>query len=254
MSLRRTLKMFQNIKNWDAYLKYKLTGKKNETFTFRLRNDFSVIVHRQIMPEFKESLFEEVYFKHLPKTIFKTKNPTILDIGANVGFFSILSLLKFDNPHIISFEPIVRNFAELQKNITNIDKNNLTIVNKAVSNIKGEIILKFDKNQSITTSASIFDNQYGSDEEKVFSTTLENIFNDYKLTKVDILKLDCEGAEYGIFYNTPPSVFKNVYCITLETHQGKENNENNAALSDYLGKLGFKLKVSPNEFIWAYKK
>jgi len=245
--------MFRNVKNWEEYLWYKMTGKRSDTFTFHLRNDFSITVPRRILPEFKESVFEEAYFKYLPASILSTDHPTVLDIGANVGFFATLALLKLKNPRVISFEPIKRNFAELQRNTAGIESGAFTPVNKAVSNVRGEIVLKFDSNQAITTSASIFDNSLGSDEERVASTTLEDIFREYTLTQVDILKLDCEGAEYGILYDTPTALFEKIRCITMETHAGTKSTENNDALAGYLKTLGYTVVTKSGSFIWAYK-
>jgi FkbM family methyltransferase len=252
MSFQRTVKMFQNIKNWNEYLVYKWTGKKADKFTFILRNGYKVTVPRRIIPEFKESCFEEVYLKRLPKKIQQKSNPTIIDIGANVGFFSIACIHKFRNPRIIAFEPVQRNFAELKNNTKEIPKANLEIVNQAVSDREGEIILKYDKTQSITTSASIFENQYGDDEEKVTSTTLEKIMAENKINEIDILKLDCEGAEYGIFYRTPKKVFDKIRSVALETHRGKGENENNDSLAKYVHSLGYTVKTSPG-YIWGYK-
>jgi FkbM family methyltransferase len=253
MGLRRTFNMLRNLKNWDSYLLYKLGGRVNDSFTFRLRNNFLVHVPKQILPEFKESFFEETYLAYLPSKILDIESPIILDIGANVGFFSIFSFYKFKNPKIISFEPIKRNFDLLQNNVNLISSNNLIIVNKAVSKTNGQITLTFSNDQDITTSASIFDNQSESIKETVISTSLEKIVEDYKLSKIDLLKLDCEGAEYEIFYNTPSHIFKKVNCIALETHQGKSENENNMVLSNYLRKLGFTVKTKADDLIWAYK-
>lgn len=245
--------MLRNIENWNDYLVYKYGGQKNPNFIFKVRNKFCVSVPRRIIPEFKESLFDEVYYKGLPKKIYKIKNPTVLDIGANVGFFTIFSIFKLDNPRIISFEPMKRNFEVLQKNVAAVKDCHLTIVNKAINDQKGELVLKFNSSQEITTSASLFDSQSGGDEEVVIATTLEEIFSAYNLSKVDILKLDCEGAEYNIFYNTPSHFFEKVNCITLETHKGKKENENNKALASYIQSLGFTVDTKQDDFIWAYK-
>ena len=252
MGLRRTLNMIRNIENWNNYLVYKWEGKKNEKFIFKLRNKFPVSVHRQIMVEFKEIVFDEIYYRYLPKKIYSLNNPTVIDIGANAGFFSIFSLFKLNNPKIICFEPIKRNFLILENNLSAMMNNDLFMVNKAVNDKKGELILKFDKTKNITTSASLFDNPYGSDEETVIATTLVEIFSDNKLSKIDVLKLDCEGAEYNIIYNTPSSFFEKVNCITMETHEGKDKKENTLALAGYIGELGFTVKTK-DDFIWSFK-
>jgi FkbM family methyltransferase len=222
MGLHRTFNMVKNIENWDSYLRYKFGGKKNPNFTFRMRNNFLVSVPLQVLPEFKESVFDEIYFKHLPKRIFKINNPIVLDVGANVGYFTIFCLQKFKNPRIISFEPMKRNFVILQTNLAKRKNDCLTLVNKAVNNTQEDLVLLFNKDKEITTSASLFANQYGTDEEVVSSTTLLDIFTKYMLSKIDILKLDCEGAEYNIIYKTPRKFLEKVNCITMETTQAKK--------------------------------
>jgi FkbM family methyltransferase len=251
--MMRTLNMLRNIQNWTEYLTYKAGGKKAPEFEFKLRNGTSIKVPKQIIPEFKESFFEEVYFKHLPAKIFSVKNPTIIDIGANVGYFTLLASYRLNNPRIISFEPIKRNFEILQKNTLLIKPGVATIVNKAVNNIPGELTLTFES-QSITTSASLFSKAGGDCREVVSATSLEEIFTQYKLDKIDLLKLDCEGAEYNILYNTPKSLFKLINCIAMETHRGSNKNENMADLAEYLKNLGYLVKTNGFDLIWAWKK
>lgn len=252
MGLRRYINMFKNLENWDEYLAYKYGGKKKPHFVFRLRNGYSITISRKIMHEFKESLFEEVYFKYLPKNIYNKPNPVLLDIGANVGYFTILALYKLNNPSIICFEPVSRNFSHLENNLQKIKNENVTLVNKAVSDTKGELVLKFDDSDDITTSASLFENPSGNHEEIVSTTTLQDIFTDYKLLQVDVLKLDCEGAEYNIIYRTPRHIFENIHSISLETHVGFAENENKNALTEYMKGLGYKV-ILKRDLIWAYR-
>lgn len=254
MGIQRTLNMFRNIKNWDTYLRYKLGGKKGDYFTFQLMNDYEVSVRKAILPEFKESFFEEAYFKYFPKNLLTKSNPTVIDIGANVGFFSIFAYTKFNNPRIFSYEPIRRNFLELQKNTQKIPRENITIVNSAVSNSEGELSLKFNENQLITTSASIFDNELGSDIEVVPSMTLSAILNKNQINQIDFLKLDCEGAEYEIIYQSPLEVLRKIKNVAIETHKGQAENENTASLISYLQENGFQLHRSVSDFIWASQK
>jgi FkbM family methyltransferase len=252
MGLSRTINMIRNLENWKEYLLYKYQRERNPFFEFRLRNHYTISVPLQVQHEFKESVFEEIYFRKLPCALKHIESPTVIDIGANIGFFTLFADFKLNNPVVYSFEPVWRNFVLLEKNLAGMDPSRIHLINKAVSNSDQEIILQFDTRQDITTSASVF-NQTGSQEgEKVSSTTLTNLVAEYNLTRIDLLKLDCEGAEYGIFYDTPKSFFKRVYCISLETHRGLRENENTAALAEYLTSLGFVVKTRPF-FIWAYK-
>jgi FkbM family methyltransferase len=252
MGIARTFNMIRNIQNWNSYLLYKMGGKKQPTFTFVLKNGVQVTVPRKVIPEFKESVFEEVYFKYLPKNILEKNNPTVIDIGANVGFFSIFSASKLKQPKIVAFEPVKRNFEKLEKNTASSNQY-VTIVNKAVNNTSEDIVLKFDGTGDITTSASLLENHSGNTEERVRATTLPDIFKDYQIEKLDLLKMDCEGAEYNILYNLPSEYFAKIDCISMETHLGKGEGENNKALADYLEKSGYNVKTKGEDFIWAWR-
>lgn len=252
MKAYRVLNMISNIDNWMAYLWYKSSGKKGAGFTFRLRNKFNISVPNQIIPEFKESFFEEVYFKHLPKNIFEVQKPVVIDIGANVGFFSLLAWYKLPAAKVIAFEPIARNFKVLKKNTERIATERLLANHAAVSDVVGEIVLRFN-DQAITTSASLLASSTGGTEESVRSTTLTAILEENQLQKVDLLKMDCEGAEYSIIYNSPAELFENINCIAMETHVGSAPNENTQSMVAYLELLGYTVKREGKDLIWAFK-
>ena len=53
---------------------------------------------------------------------------------------------------------------------------------------------------------------------KVDVITLEDIFVMNRIQKCDFLKMDCEGAEYGIIFNTSPKYLRRIRKISLEHH------------------------------------
>jgi FkbM family methyltransferase len=253
MKLHRVVNMVKNINNWPAYLLYKSKKKKGAGFTFELSNGFRVSVPNQIIPEFKESFFEEVYLKKLPSQLYSVPKPVIIDIGANVGFFSLLAWLKFPNARILAFEPIQRNFKLLQRNISGAPEAAIQAHHAAVSDAVGEIVLRFN-DQAITTSASLLHNHSGNVEESVTSTNLAAILEQHQLDKIDLLKLDCEGAEYGILYESPAELFDRVHCIAMETHPGHGPAENTQSMAEYLKKMGYSVTVKGKDLLWATKR
>lgn len=253
MRLHRTFNMIRNIKNWKAYLKYKYFSRKTDAFEFELRNGKRISVPHQVMPEFKECFFEEMYTKNLPKKIFNIENPIIIDVGANIGFFSLYCHLKFKNPKIFAFEPIKRNFEILKKNVSDIDDNSILIFNKAIYNEEGSIVLKLNNNLALSTSASIFNNALGSDEERVNTTTLHLVLKEHNITKIDLLKLDCEGSEYNILYETDNEMFSNINTIALESHNGPSHSESLYSLQFFCQGLGYTNKSNGVNFLWSFK-
>ncbi len=53
------------------------------------------------------------------------------------------------------------------------------------------------------------------------SITLEDIFNKYDINHCKLLKMDCEGSEYEILYNTSPEILSRCENLRAEFHTSK---------------------------------
>ncbi len=147
----------------------------------------------------------------------------------------------------VNFELLVKN----QKQNPVLD---WLVVPKAVSKEKGMVALFYQKNRGLTPIASIrqdFDKNH-QDYVQVESIALKDIFDEYQLHTIDLLKIDCEGAEYEILYHTPPEYLVKIQVIAMETHQGKAADENQETMQKFLQNLGFQVKTS-KEMLWAWR-
>lgn len=176
---------------------------------------------------------------------------TIIDIGANIGAFSIVSAKKAKNVKVLSFEPTPTTFLRLKKNI---EVNNLTSVvkpyNLAVAGEKGERKLFVNPNISgANTIAPYRENLEfikSGDKFTVKTTTLEDVFRDNKIQKCGFLKMDCEGSEFEITKNTSKEIFDRIDYIAMEYHK------NPYEIGEKLTKVGFKVVVKPVDEISGF--
>ncbi|MFH2021098.1 MAG: FkbM family methyltransferase [archaeon] len=127
----------------------------------------------------------------LMKKILK-KDFTILDIGANIGWYSIH--LASSVKKIIAFEPLPQTFKRLQdnlklNNIKNIEINNFGLGEK-------EDTFDFYYYPSTTVAASMRD-LYTDKEKKVVKCQVKVLDHVIK-EKVDFIKCDVEGAELSV--------------------------------------------------------
>lgn len=250
--MSRITNNIKNHSNWLAYYTNKYFNKKQPHFTFKLRNGTALKVPQRLVPTYKELFFDETYTKGFPKPVKLSDQSNIVDIGANVGYFSLFMGAMFPTSNIYAFEPMPMNFALLQQYKNENPKLNLMIVNQAVSKSIGTITLNYDANDSYSTAASIHDTHNQKDTIEVKTTTLESIVQQQKLNKIDFLKLDCEGSEYDILYNCPDAILNGIQYLAIETHVGTAPNENSEALLVFLKKYKFKVNVLRSK-IWAWK-
>jgi FkbM family methyltransferase len=250
----RYLNLINNISNWHLHFMDKLGLIKDDPLLFIAKNNIKVEVPQRLHHEFKEIFMENAYSIGLRKKI--KKNPTIIDIGANVGLFTMFAVSKYPDSTVYSYEPIYSNFQQLVKNKELNSTQKIYCFNKAACGHNGRIKINFDKTDSFTTSATIINNGGDNkDSMEVSCLTLSEVFKENNLDNCDLLKLDCEGAEYDILYNTPKDILNKIDQMAIEVHQGKKEKENLSSLKEFLLELNFKLFQFGDRLhmLWAYR-
>lgn len=148
---------------------------------------------------------------------------TILDIGANVGFFSIAARARYPRATIHAYEPNPRVLPFLQSNTSQLD---IVIHPQAVGDCEGfvSILDSGASNQARTSPAG------GGIPQVTLDTAIERLGG-----SVDLLKLDCEGAEWDLF--RLGDCWQRVRDIRMEYHLF--HGETVEQVEQKLGDLGF---------------
>lgn len=131
------------------------------------------------------------------------KGDIVLDIGANIGYYTLL-FAQLVGPHgrVYAFEPDPSNFDLLKKSIELNGYQNVTLIQKAVSNKSGKIKLYLgDGNRAINRIYDAGMNDARQSVE-VDIVNLDNYFQDYT-GKIDFVKIDVEGSEGGVLEGMP---------------------------------------------------
>lgn len=116
----------------------------------------------------------------------------LIDAGAHIGLFSIFASKKVGNQgKIYSFEPIKETRGILEKNIKANNINNVLIFKEALG--KSNVDLNFIMPSSLSESSGFFTGNYP--KETVRQITLDELFKEQKIKKLDFIKADIEGME-----------------------------------------------------------
>lgn len=167
---------------------------------------------------------------------------SFIDIGANCGVATIILAKQNPESIVYSFEPCKKTFETLCNNIKINNLKNVISYNKAVS--KQEIKTlnlfshpEFSGGNTTYADSSIIHNFFNKEIESyvVECISLDEIIINNNITEVELLKIDCEGAEYDILYNSAclkQNIIKN---MVGEFHNLTYNlqGENGNALIDY---------------------
>jgi len=249
----RYLNLIHNISNWQRYLAFKFGMTADDPLEFVTRRGVHLEVPRRLVQTFKEIFMDECYMVGMGQAV--PEKPTILDIGANAGYFSLFALSRFPGARVFAFEPLPANFRLLERHKTLNSGTDFNCVQKAVSGEKGILTLAYDAKDSFSTAATLFTASPGqSDEIAVETLTLRDIWTDFGIEWCDLLKMDCEGAEYGILYGSSPEDLARISQIAMEVHRGPKEDENIDALEPYLRKMGFKTRRRPVGMLWAWRE
>ena len=136
----------------------------------------------------------------------------VADIGANVGLFTQLSLTK-GAKKVISSE--INDLAiDLFNKIHNKNKN-VELTSNGISKEDGFLDIYIDPNNS--TIGSIHNLGGSSELKRIPTISLDNFLKDHK--KLSLVKVDIEGAEYGVFKGASDATLSKIDNILLEFHE-----------------------------------
>lgn len=168
---------------------------------------------------------------------FKNLQSNIIDIGANCGMASIILAKQNPNSIIYAFEPDYNTFLLLKENVSLNNLQNVKFFNLAVSDSSNKKLILYkhpDYSGGNTTCSEdqSFKTFFNKDINKVEvdCISFDDIIQQFNIDQVELLKIDCEGAEYEIIYNSKYIRMKKVKNIVGEFHNLKYNTlaENNS--------------------------
>ena len=145
------------------------------------------------------------------------ENDIVVDIGANVGASIKLAIdnkckeIYCCEPNPVCIDVIKKYYGQ---------NKNLYINDCAISDYTGFGELSLISIDSTSTSAKIsHNNQYNYVSLKIKTKTFKDFISDNNISKIDFLKVDCEGGEEFIFNETNIDYIKtNVRKIAVEYH------------------------------------
>ena len=154
---------------------------------------------------------DEGYLKHVgnrfePETValfamFCDEHSQVLDVGANIGMTALALSRICRMGQVVALEPVKRTFDYLQGNLSAAGVTNVRALNFAAGSREGVTHMQGVPGN---LSGAFVADQYDAARSDVFTTTIEvksidNVFPQLGLDRLDFLKVDTEGYELEVF-------------------------------------------------------
>ena len=184
-------------------------------------------------------IYNEIFIEHCyDYPAIQKQSPVIIDIGANTGLFALRMKQLYPSAMIYCYEPFPPNFAQLSGNIQASNLKDVFIIPNGVGGRSRTEHLYVNKTN--LGGHSLFASEAHSNESvEIAITDITKVLNDTGHEHIDLIKMDCEGAEYEILKAISPDLVKRIKVIIFEsTESVYDINE----LTAYLTGIGFKIE------------
>lgn len=173
------------------------------------------------------TVFYEIFALRIYK-IPKTEVISIIDLGANVGYASIYFSHFCPKARIIAVEPEYSNYQTLVENTQHLK--NVDCVHAAIWPQETELALQ---NPGAANWSFHYDETVEQTDVPIIKTqTLPGLIEKFALKRINLLKIDIEGAEKNLF-SANTGWLHHVDCMQIEIHSEDAKKVVFNALAEY---------------------
>jgi|688.fasta_scaffold158110_2 FkbM family methyltransferase len=160
----------------------------------------------------------------------------LIDVGANVGLYSLYAASRHSGLQILAVEPVQHNFVELRNNAEANSFHCIETIRCALSSSIGQSRIIVEDSRVGSSGAQL--HPIGSIGEKIDVQTIDGLIAGYVRTTLReqsvAVKIDTDGNEFDILIGANHALgSKIIHSIIVETHP-----HNRKAISEYLGAFG----------------
>lgn len=227
------------------YFYYLITGKKilvievPQIKNYKMVLDLNSHLDRSI---FLSGLFgdhiEENSFNFLSKNL--KKDSVFFDIGANSGFFTLFASLIIKTGFIHSFEPVPRAYNNFKKSVQLNKIKNINVNNLCIGNMNKKVRFNVSFHSDVS-SIKVTPYQSGNKLIESEMMTLDKYCQKNNLKKMDMIKIDVEGSEKDILFNSKNILkkFKPILIIEFSNYTARAFGYHPNEIYDFLVDLGY---------------
>lgn len=171
----------------------------------------------------------------------------VVDVGAHIGLYSLLAAkIVGSNGSVIAVEPEPGNFDLLSLNVRTNGLTNVRPLDVALADRVGTAALCFGEHTGAYSLVG------GGASVTVPVTTLDVVAEEHLSGRIDLLKIDVEGAEMAVLRGGEKTIHSSpkMKCIVASYHYPSEAQE----VREFLADRGFSTEVSPAGIVFGTRQ
>lgn len=165
------------------------------------------------------AIFEQVLCEGSEYLIPGDSEPTVIfDIGANIGAAAVYFAARYPQARVYCFEPLPENVELLRRNVAPFG-DRVTVVPMGLGESPGSF--EYRRSDDPTNfGGGTFHNVGCAPGETIQLpvTTLTAFCRDNRIGRIDVMKIDTEGAEQSVLAGMPADLLANVKVVLGELH------------------------------------
>jgi FkbM family methyltransferase len=236
--LRTAWQITQRIENWPTAFGLRINQHRRRLKLLNFRNRLNIVCRggTRDWDVIHELHFAGSYGRAMNFLKAQPGEPVVLDLGGNIGLFSLLAAQSHPAAQIHAYEPGPPNFQVFEMNCLanpNLSRR-IRLRKEAVAGQSRTAEWFFDEENP---GGSGFFGTKGSKYQvqiRAGSEVLEAVSGDIALAKIDI-----EGSEYDLLRHLPEAAWRRIKAISLELHDDPEGKLSSAEFMKRMEQLGF---------------
>ena len=248
MNLGPKLKAFYRavcrIQNWPTAVDLRLRRRKPGLRLLSLRSGLNLLVRggTQDWDVVSELALADAYGASLDYLRRLSGEPVVLDLGANLGVFSLLAAAANDKARVIAYEPGPPNqrMFELNRLANPHLADRIELRREAVGGETRGTKFFYDEGNPQSSGICYTRGKSFDVQVRAFVEVLQSLPG-----PVDVAKIDIEGAEFELLERTPPESWKRVSVMSIEIHDDPARQHSLDKFLERMVALGFRYRLEP---------
>lgn len=185
-------------------------------------------------------IFHEIFGEHVYDLALPFEPRVVVDLGAFTGLSPLFFALRYPSASVYCVEPDPDNFAALERNTRAFPS--ITRLEYAVAGTHGE--RTFYRSRTQTCGHSLYPSNSIDQGIPVQCVTVNDLIDRFRLSAIDILKFDVEGAETEVFDDFPFAV--PVRALVGELHLSPDDEK---VFADRFRHRGYDVVLNRDEYL-----